>query len=102
MRVGEGKRGQGLPVIGVVLVESVFAARGERAGVADELSGTERRRELYCEVIRDVGILVLVFAPLDIVLYKPDWSGAWVALLVGIAAVLVYIGVQQDPRSQGR
>ena len=70
--------------------------------MADELSGKERRRELYCEVIRDVGILVLVFAPLDIVLYKPDWSGAWVALLVGVAAVLVFIGVQQDPRSQRR
>lgn len=68
--------------------------------MADELSGKERRRELYCEVIRDVGILILVFAPLDIVLYRPNWSGVWVALLVGVAAVLIFIGVQQDPRSQ--
>ncbi|HEV3459493.1 MAG TPA: hypothetical protein VHG32_23325 [Thermoanaerobaculia bacterium] len=70
--------------------------------MAGELSGKERRRELYCEAIRDVGILVLVFAPLDIVLEKPNWSGVWVALLAGVAVVLIFIGVRQDPRSQRR
>jgi hypothetical protein len=70
--------------------------------VADELSGKERRRELYCEVIRDVGILVLVFAPLDIVLEKPNWSGAWLTLLMSAAAAVIVFGVHQDPRSKQR
>ena len=68
--------------------------------MADELSGKERRRELYCEAIRDVGILVLVFAPLDIVLGKPNWSAAWLALLITAAVAAIAFGVHQDPRSK--
>ena len=71
-------------------------------GVAEEFSGKERRRELYCEVIRDVGILVLVFAPLDLVLYQSNWSGAWLALLMGAAGGMIVFGVHQDPRSKRR
>lgn len=70
--------------------------------MADELSGRERRRELYCEVIRDIGILVLVFAPLDIFLSKPNWSGAAVTMLMGAAITAIVFGVHQDPRGKRR
>lgn len=70
--------------------------------MAEELSGRDRRRELYCEVIRDVGILILVFAPLDIVLSRPDWSIGWLTLLISAAVAMIIFGVQHDPRSKQR
>jgi hypothetical protein len=70
--------------------------------VAEELSGRDRQRELYCEVIRDVGILVLVFAPLDIVLSRPDLSIGWLALLISAAVAMIIFGVRHDPRSKQR
>jgi hypothetical protein len=71
-------------------------------GVAEELSGRDRRRELYCEVIRDIGILVLVFAPLDIVLSRPDLSIDWLTLLISAAVAMIIFGVHHDPRSKQR
>jgi hypothetical protein len=70
--------------------------------VAEEFSGRERRRELYCEVIRDVGILIFVFAPLDLVLYKPDLRIGWSVLLMSAALAMIAFGVHQDPRSKQR
>ena len=70
--------------------------------MAEELSGRDRRRELYGEVIRDVGILVLVFAPLDIVLSRPDLSIGWLALLISAAVAMIVFGVHHDPRSKQR
>jgi hypothetical protein len=70
--------------------------------VAEELSGRDRQRELYCEVIRDVGILILVFAPLDIVLSRPDLSIGWLALLISAAVAMIIFGVHHDPRSRQR
>ena len=70
--------------------------------MAEELSGRKRRRELYCEVLRDVGILVLVFAPLDIVLSRPDLSIGWLALLISAAVAMIVFGVHHDPRSRQR
>jgi len=70
--------------------------------VAEELSGRDRRRELYCEVIRDIGILVLVFAPLDVVVSRPDLSIDWLALLISAAVAMIIFGVHHDPRSKQR
>lgn len=70
--------------------------------MAGEFSGRARRRELYCEVARDVGILVLVFAPLDIVLNSRDWSGTWLAMLMAGAVSVIIFGVHQDPGSKRR
>jgi hypothetical protein len=71
-------------------------------GVTGERSGKERRRELYCEVARDVGILVFVFAPLDIVLSSRAWSGPWLAVLMAAAVAVIIFGVHQDPGSKRR
>ena len=74
--------------------------------MADELSGKERRRELYTEAIRDVGILVLVFAPLDILTSKGDWHSflvlGRVLGLMGVAVAVIVFGVRQDPRGRRR
>ncbi len=70
--------------------------------MAEDLSGRDRRRELYGEIIRDIGILVLVFAPLDIVLSRPDLGIGWVALLVSAALAMIAFGVHHDPRSKQR
>jgi hypothetical protein len=72
------------------------------SGVTGERHGKARRRELYCEVARDVGILVFVFAPLDIVLNSRDWSGPWLAALMAGAVAVIIIGVHQDPGSKRR
>jgi hypothetical protein len=68
--------------------------------MAGEHSGKARLRELYCEVARDIGILVLVFAPLDVVLSRTDWSGLWLAVMIAAAGVLIIFGVHQDPGSK--
>jgi hypothetical protein len=68
--------------------------------VPEELWGKERRRELWAEVFRDIGILGLVFAPLDVILAGKDWRGAWLSAIVTAAAVMVVFGVRLDPRSR--
>jgi hypothetical protein len=68
----------------------------------EELGGKQRRRELWAEVLRDIGILVLVFAPLDIVLARSDWSGVLLSAIVSAAIALIAFGVHQDPRSRAK
>jgi hypothetical protein len=70
--------------------------------VPDELRGKERRRELYGEVIRDVGILALVFAPLDILISKPAWIGGRILMIVTAAVAVIIFGVHQDPRGRSK
>jgi hypothetical protein len=63
------------------------------------LSGKQGRRELYCGGVREVGILLSVFVPLDIVVSRPTWSVPWLLVAVFTSFGAVIAGVELDPRS---
>ena len=66
------------------------------------LSGKPGRGEIYCEGVREVGILLSVFLPLDFVLAGPPWSVPWLLFAVFTSLALVIAGAELDPRSSAR
>jgi len=60
------------------------------------------RHELRAEAIRDIGILLAVFGPLDTVIIKAkqgDWQDWLVALLIAVLGLLLIIegiGMESD------
>ena len=59
--------------------------------------GRKRALALYCEALREAGLLVAVFAALD-ALFSAVRVSTWIAtawVLVGL--VLLYVGVRIDP-----
>ena len=59
--------------------------------------GRKRALTLYCEALREAGVLVAVFAALD-ALFSTAKVSAWIVsawFLLGLA--LLYVGVRIDP-----
>ena len=64
--------------------------------------GCKERYELWAEAIRDIGILFLVFAPLDTLLKSEpghwyDWPLAVGIAIVGWVLLYVGVGMGTDP-----
>jgi hypothetical protein len=72
----------------------------EDTGEATLRSGSERKRKalrLYCEVFREIGALVIVFAQLDVVFggaKVSSWT-LWGWVVLGVLVLL--LGVHLDP-----
>jgi hypothetical protein len=61
--------------------------------------GAKQRHELWAEAIRDIGILFLVFAPLDTLLSHEhrDWWQWLIAAILGLGGwVLIEIGIRME------
>jgi hypothetical protein len=61
----------------------------------------KQRYELWAESVRDIGILLLVFAPLDTVIREKnsqwDWLLAGAIGVLGIALIWVGVDLEADP-----
>lgn len=63
-----------------------------------ELDKKKRRKELLNEALRDIGMLAIVFAPLDTILSEhPKWWAAVLFLVGGV--VTLAAGIELDARS---
>jgi len=61
--------------------------------------GVKQRYELWAEAIRDIGILFLVFAPLDTLLspeHRHWWEWLIAAILGAGGLVLIEIGIRME------
>jgi len=66
--------------------------------VDNQLSKKKRRAELRNEALRDIGMLAIVFAPLDAALSEhPRWWTAILFFVFGIA--FLALGIELDVRA---
>ncbi len=61
----------------------------------------KQRHELWAEAVRDIGILLFVFGPLDTVIREKngpwDWLLAGAIALLGLALIYVGVNLEADP-----
>lgn len=60
----------------------------------------KQRYELWGESIREIGVLLLVFAPLDRILKLDRAHWVWLTVAVGIGLALIEIGVVLESNGQ--
>lgn len=57
----------------------------------------ERTLHLYCETLREAGMLAVVFAALDVSIENRNVSGWIVLTWIVLGLVMLYAGVRLDP-----
>jgi hypothetical protein len=72
----------------------------EATAGANKREGTRTALAVYCESIREAGMLVVVFASLDALFSPQRVSSYWLIVWIAVGVGMVYAGVRYDPEVQ--